>query len=298
MSSRPDLVIENLPEADQAEFKRLTRAPRLSWPTVLMLAALTLTFVPMYVLCVSGLIPLWIGAMVNSVVGYMGFSIVHDAIHRSVSSNARLNDALGQFGMLLILPFVDVRLFRWLHILHHRHTSDSKDPDRFFNGAWWTLPFRWMFIDGWYLIYGLRHADKVSRPYMTKTLRNFSLFAVFIAWAVWAGYGMEVLMLWVIPTRVILLCLGFSFFWLPHVPHDTTQAENFTRATAVREGHFWLMRPLLQYQHVHLVHHMYPATPFFNNERVYRLIEPELRKKDLAVQHGFSIHPTIYPGRA
>lgn len=109
---------------------------------------------------------------------------------------------------------------------------------------------------------------------------------------------MEVLMLWFIPSRVIQLVLGFSFFWLPHVPHDVSQEENFTRATTVREGHEWLLAPLLQYQHVHLVHHLYPTTPFYNNDRVWRLVEPALRRRhDLAIQKGFAIRPVIEKGR-
>ena len=112
------------------------------------------------------------------------------------------------------------------------------------------------------------------------------------------GYGLQVLMLWFLPSRLILLTLGFSFFWLPHVPHDTTQEENFTRATTVRQGFEWFLGPVLQYQNYHLIHHLYPMTPFYNNYKVWQLLEPELRKKDLAIQHDFDIVPVVYPGRA
>ena len=111
-----------------------------------------------------------------------------------------------------------------------------------------------------------------------------------------AGNGFEVLMLWFIPSRLIQLALGFSFFWLPHAPHDVTQEENFTRATTIREGHEWLLAPLLQYQHVHLIHHLYPSTPFYNNHRVWQLVERALRRHDLAIQKGFAIRPTVVAG--
>jgi beta-carotene hydroxylase len=105
-------------------------------------------------------------------------------------------------------------------------------------------------------------------------------------------------MLWFIPSRLIFLGLGFSFFWLPHLPHDTVQDDNFTRATTLRLGYEWLLSPALQWQNYHLIHHMYPTTPFYNNSKVWRLLEPELRKQDLAIQHGFALYPTIYLGAA
>ncbi|TJY59516.1 hypothetical protein E4T66_14150 [Sinimarinibacterium sp. CAU 1509] len=55
------------------------------------------------------------------------------------------------------------------------------------------------------------------------------------------------------------------------------------------------MSPVLQCQNDHLIHHLYPMTPFDNNRKVWQLIEPDLRKCDLVVQHGFDIEPTLYP---
>lgn len=296
--SRAPITLEGLSPDEKTEFKRLTSAPPLAIPTIVMLVALTITFLSMYVLCVAGWLPLWVGMLTNSVVGYVGFSIIHDSVHRSAAKDTRLNDRIGQFALLLVLPYVDIKLFRWAHIRHHRFASGERDPDRFFSGAWYTLPFRWMLIDVWYFIYAWNHGDKISWPPLKKTLRNAAFFFALVGAAIWAGYGWHVLMLWFIPSRLILVSLGFSFFWLPHVPHDTTQEENFIRATTLREGHEWLMRPLLQYQHVHLIHHLYPMTPFYNNERVYKLIKPELEQHERAVQRGLSIRPTIYKGSA
>lgn len=296
MSSAPVSTASLTPE-QKAEFQRLTRAPALAWVTVSLCAMLVLTFATSYWLSIVGVIPLWVGTIVNSLVGYVAFSVGHDSIHRSISSNTKLNDAIGQIGLTLVLPYVDLRMFRWAHILHHRFASGPKDPDIVLHGAWWTLPFRWMLIDVIYFVHAVRHSDKVSGPYLRASLRNAAIVALVIAAAIYAGYGDIVLMLWFLPSRLILLMLGFSFFWLPHVPHDTTQEENFTRATAIRQGHEWLFAPALQYQNYHLIHHLFPMTPFYNNYKVWKLLEPELRTKDLAVQHGFSIRPTIYPGR-
>jgi len=293
--SKSVIPLDALSPEQKALFRQLTSAPPVSWPTVTLCLTLLVTFVSVYALCGSGVLPLWVGTLANSIVGYVAFSVGHDSIHRSVSSNTRLNDAIGQLGLLLVLPYVDLRMFRWAHILHHRYASGPKDPDIVLHGPWWSLPFRWMCIDLIYFVHALRHGDKVSGPYLRNSLRMGAVFLALIAGFTYAGFGAEVLWLWFIPSRLILLMLGFSFFWLPHVPHDVTQEENFTQATTVRIGHEWLLGPLMQHQNYHLIHHLFPMTPFYNNPKVWRLLEAELRKKDLAIQHGFAIHPTIYP---
>lgn len=291
---QPTFTLSHLDGAAQARFRALTRAPRVSWPTIALWGLVMTVYLGSDVLAVMGVIPLWLGMLCNSVIGYLAFSVVHDAIHRAISTNTRLNDWIGQSAVLLGAPYINLKLFRWAHIQHHRFANGPRDPDFVLHGPWWSLPFRWMFIDGFYLRHALRHGDRVSRPHLLTSLWwaaiSFSIMAVLVA----SGYGWHVLMLWFIPSRVIFLTLGFSFFWLPHVPHDTEQEANFTRATSVRIGHEWLLGPLLQYQHYHLIHHLFPMTPFYNNEKVWTLLAPELWQHDLAVQHGFAIRPTVH----
>jgi fatty acid desaturase len=296
--SKVIVALDSFTPEQRRQFQQLTKAPPIAWPTATLCALLTIIYLGVYYFCGTGQAPLWIGTILNSIIGYVAFSVIHDSIHRAVSTNTRFNDAVGQLGLILVLPYVDMRMFRWAHILHHRFASGPKDPDIVLHGPAWSLPFRWMFIDGFYFIHALRHGDKVSKPFLRFCLVLAAIVAVAVAALTWAGFGPAVLMLWFIPSRLILLALGFSFFWLPHVPHDVSQEQNFTRATTIREGFEWFMNPALQYQNFHLIHHLYPMTPFYNNGKVWRLLEGELRKKDLAIQHGFSIKPTIYPGPA
>lgn len=293
--SRALISLDGLSDVEKQQFKQLTSAPTLSKPTIAMTVALVLTYGFSYVACGMGHLPLWVGTILNAIIGYVSFSVIHDSIHRAVSTNTKVNDRVGQTGLDLVLPYVDLRMFRWAHILHHRFASGERDPDKAFNGAWWTLPFRWMAIDACYFVYALKHGDKVARPFLNACLRRLAVVVAVIGVLTYFGYGLEVFMLWFLPSRLILLFLGFSFFWLPHVPHDVSQEENYTRATTVRKGMEWFMNPVLQYQNYHLIHHLYPMTPFYNNEKVFRLLESELNNHDLAVQHGMAIRPTIYP---
>jgi len=289
--------LQGLDSARRTRFRELTSAPPVAWPTVILCAGLVVTYFSVYWLGGTGRIPLWVGTLVNTLVGYVAFSVGHDGIHRAISKNTRLNDAVGQAGLSIVLPYVDMRMFRWAHILHHRFANSAKDPDHHFKGVWWSLPFRWALIDAFYFVHALRYGDKVSQPAFRACLRLAAVFVTVVAALIWAGYGMEVLMLWFLPSRLILIALGFSFFWLPHVPHDVTQAERFTRATTVREGYEGFFAAVLQHQNFHLIHHLYPMTPFYNNGKVFHLIESELRQYELAVQKGFAIRPEIRPGK-
>jgi fatty acid desaturase len=294
MSDRT-ISFDDFTSEQKAQFKSLTGAPKIAWLTLSLWILLNVAFFSSDFLGVSGRLSLWAGMLINSFVGYLAFSVVHDSVHRAVSTNTRINDYIGQLALLLVAPYVSLKIFRWGHVLHHRFANGPLDPDRVLNGPWYQLPFRWMFIDGFYLIHALRKGDKVSRPFLLQSFWFAGIFATLVATLTAMGHGLDVIMLWFIPSRVILLSLGFSFFWLPHVPHDVEQENNFTGATTIRKGAEWFMGPVLQNQNFHLIHHLYPMTPFYNNHKVWRLLEPELRKKDLAIQHNFAIQPKRVP---
>lgn len=281
-----------------ARIGEITTPPLLAWQTVAMMMVCLGVFFSAITLSVMGVIPLWMGALINGLVGYLIFSVVHDAIHRAISTNTKLNDAIGQTGLFAFSPMVSLSLFRWGHIQHHRFASGSNDPDRWcFEGPACLLPVRWMFIDVWYFIFVVRSRDATAYKYLKPTLALSGMTLTAFAVLTVLGYGWEVLFLWFIPTRITSLLLGFAFFWLPHEPHDVSQEENFTRATTIRQGWEWLLSPLLQYQNYHLIHHLFPRTPFFRNGEMWELLKPELRKHDLAIQHDFDITPEIVPGR-
>ncbi|SEQ13718.1 Fatty acid desaturase [Solimonas aquatica] len=289
---------DSLSAAQRSQLQLLTRAPAYAWPTLMLWAFVMISLSTSYVLGFAGLMPLWLGAVINSLLGYIGFTLAHDCIHRAMCRDTKLNDRLGQMALWLMLPYVHLGLFRWGHIQHHRFTGDARDPDLVMQGPWWQLPLRWAFIDLLYFVYVLRMGDAVARGFLRKSLIGTAIFLAAVAVLIWQGYGEQVLMLWLIPSRLLQMMQGFAFFWLPHVPHDTPQSQNFTRATTVRLGHEWLLDPLLQFQNYHLMHHLYPTTPFYNNGKVWRLLRPQLEQHDLAIQKGFAIHPEIHLARS
>src|SRR5450755_3170152 len=140
------LTFQHLTPKQKADFKSLTTAPPIAWLTLLMWIALNAAFITSDYLGVTGRMPLWLGMLLNSFVGYVAFSVVHDSIHRAVSANTKFNDWIGQLALLLVAPYVSLKLFRWGHVLHHRFANGPRDPDIVLHGPWWQLPFRWVFI--------------------------------------------------------------------------------------------------------------------------------------------------------
>lgn len=299
-SSRPQLDLSYLDPSQYAELRDLTRSPRYAWPVICLWLVVIGTYLSSYVFAFLGHIPLWVGMVVNSLIGYYAFTVVHDAIHRSITRRPQLNEFIGQSAALLGAPYLSLKLFRWGHLQHHRYTGGPGDPDLILHGKAWTLPFRWLVIDVLYLRHTLRYLRETDDNAVRKLLRESLLMAlvtgVVFAAATAAGYGMHLVMLWLIPSRIIFLSLGFSFFWLPHAPHDTAQSENFTRATTMRLGWEWLLGPLLQNQNYHLIHHLYPGTPSSNHGKVWKLTKTALKRHDMAIQPPFRIKPKIVRG--
>ena len=87
------------------------------------------------------------------------FSVLHESTHHAISTDTRVNDALGHISVPFVAPYASFRLVKFIHIEHHRNTNEPKsiDPDAWTSeGPWWQLPFRWMTIDVWYFVFYVR----------------------------------------------------------------------------------------------------------------------------------------------
>jgi ring-1,2-phenylacetyl-CoA epoxidase subunit PaaE len=102
------------------------------------------------------------------------------------------------------------------------------------------------------------------------------IFAALIS----AGFGMELLVYCIIPTRINILFLGFAFDFLPHHGLEATPQDDRFKTTRNRVGLERLMNPILLYQNYHLVHHLHPLIPFYRYLRVWRRNEESYLEQD------------------
>ncbi|MBZ2188708.1 fatty acid desaturase [Alcanivorax sp. JB21] len=251
-----------LPGQDDARLlARLKVSPVLAWPTVLLLVGGLGTLVLSWYSAINGIWPMWLAMLVNGVAGYVLFTPSHEAIHRCASNRMWLNDLILALATFVAVPFGRGKLFRLMHMRHHRFANEEKDPDHWLASDLRTLPL-WGF---WPFLYLYRYfRDPGALPGLTPTeIRRELLVAgvLLTGLFVWQPYYM--LMLWLIPSYLSYFLMCLVFMVLPHYPHTGRQDEDPHRTALMRMGQEWWLTPVLMYQNYHLVHHLYPTIPFY-----------------------------------
>jgi fatty acid desaturase len=244
------------------------RAPSVAWPTLLLFAVCFGAWIAAAIGAILGAIPLWGALIVNSVAAFAVFTPMHDASHRCVARAQWVNEVVGRLGTLpLVGPFP---AFRFVHLEHHKHTNDhEKDPDHWSGrGPKWLLPLHWMTQDLYYYFVYLSRWNSRPRWERTETLATLVVLYGTILGLCFAGFALETLMIWVIPSRIAQMLLAWTFDYLPHRPHTITAAENRFKASLI------LLHPFLTiallYQNYHLIHHLYPGVPFYRMAQIWR----------------------------
>jgi fatty acid desaturase len=260
--------------------KKQLQPPATAWPTIGLFIGAIFLFVSSSLLIIQSSIPLIVAIIANTCALFMLFTVLHDASHRSLSQNVRINEYLGSICAFLISPLAGIKVFRFIHMQHHRFTNEDRvnDPDAWCGkGSIWTLPLRWMSLDLHYVVWYLgkwRTRPKKEHAELILTISTtLVLFSLIIA----KGWFFWLLTLWLIPSRISSTWLALAFDYLPHFPHDTKGRDNEYRATNLRLGFSGIMTPLFLSQNYHLIHHLYPRIPFYRYPRIWKMAQQELK---------------------
>lgn len=253
------------------DFQTLTRPPAVAWPTVALFFACMGGLALSCWWAVSGGQPYWTATLINGVITYFLFSVVHDSAHGAISRHKWLNELLGHVGLFFFGPFAPLNAARWIHMQHHRFTNDhSRDPDAFGHTMDWLAPLRWANFDYFYTKFFLQQGGAVRTKYLRRVLLQIALVIAIVLVSLPLGYGRETIMLWLLPTRISSVLFVTMFVYLPHAPFTATAQQNEYRASNIRAGWEWLLTPLMACQNYHLVHHLYPTAPFYRMRRIWR----------------------------
>ncbi|AFV00036.1 fatty acid desaturase [Simiduia agarivorans] len=276
-------------------FKTLLQRPQFAWPTLALLVGCWLAFGLSTALGVSGY--WWWGWSVacNALAAYLVFTVGHDASHGSVSRVRWLNDTAGLFSTLLLSPIPFFRLFRYVHMQHHRHVNEpGADPDHYCGtGPRWQLPLRWATLDLHYLYLYFQPACFTKRSVADQRAIVLAMgfaFLVFIGFLLSPWFA-EYLLFFILPSRIAVFLLALCFDFLPHYPHTVKASEAPYQATANRLGADWLLCPLLTMQNYHLSHHLYPSVPFYRYRKAWLAREAFHESQLPATQTPLGLRP-------
>lgn len=259
-------------------------AGHLAWPTLLLAGGVLLGEAAVWAACLSGVVPLWAGAILATVLGYVAFTPMHDASHGAIAGSKKrewLDKVVGySMGFLLLAPYP---VFRSIHLKHHGATNDpERDPDYWVAGSNpVSTAARCMTIVGHYYVVFFQRVLK-NDPAMKKALvpgvLGLAATAAVMVALVASGLALPLLALWVVPAILASGLLAFLFDYVPHHPHDTQGRHVDTRVILIPG----LSIPMLA-QNYHLVHHLYPRVPFYRYAALYREIEDELVERGAPV---------------
>lgn len=246
----------------------LKQKPLFVWPTML-LALISLTAVlSVWILCLNEVLPLWLGCVINIFAYYVMYTPAHEAMHKAVSRSSKVNSILLTVLAQFHSPGNNGEFLRMMHLLHHKYTNDDLDPDHELSAHLKNALWKWFFWDYVYVSFYLK--NKNHFPDFRKSRIAVEILLIFVvAMSVAMFFPMEVLFLWLIPTRVMMWLVCFMFMYLPHAPHVVKQSDDAYKATSIREGWSWLLTPLMMNQNHHLVHHLYPTIPFYRYKKAW-----------------------------
>ena len=260
--------------------------PEFGGRTLLLEIELFLLFFVATGLTVAGLIPMWLGAVGNTVFLYALYTVVHEAVHSNISSrskNLRWVDPLA--GIIACAPlWLNYHQHKRQHMEHHAHTNEDIDPDIYARGSflgWIFIRLPIALLNYFNPVQQYRDCQRFNctkREYVY-TFLTFAIHALILIGFVAMGYWREVLFLWFVPWWIGQTVMLTFFTWTPHHDHTETGRYRNTRVALFPFANF-----LLQGQNYHLIHHMMPAIPYYRYKPVFDELRPVLEAKGVRIE--------------
>jgi beta-carotene hydroxylase len=260
--------------------------PDFAWHSLGLELGLFLAFGTATGLAAAKTIPLWAGFLVNTVVLYALYTVVHEAVHSNISSRRKdlrwVDTAAGILGCVPLWLFFHQH--KRQHMTHHAHTNEDEDPDIYARGTF----LGWVFLRLPKSLINYFNPVRLYRDCLrfncTKreiiyTIATFATYATILLGLIAAGFAWEVLILWFIPWWIGQTVMLTLFTWVPHHDHHETGRYRSTRVSLFPGANF-----LMQGQNYHLIHHMIPSVPYYRYEKVFQELRPILEQKNVRIE--------------
>ncbi len=262
----------------------------LAWPTIALSTSAILVFAAIMALTISGVLNVWIAALINLPVYFVLYTGLHETAHRNYhgrdKSKRWVNHAFGLvIGWIMFYPY---SMHDYIHLTHHANTNDfEKDPDAWMRGDTFlavfaraaTLPWRY-----WSFTIGAKVKEPGGATFLAKILLQGAPTLAGVTVLAVLGFWQVALIAWFGSLVVAVGILGVCFDWIVHHPHGDKTLLGGTRVFAARKG--WkrhALKAALLGQNYHLIHHIYPRTPFYRYDRVFERSEDFLRSQGVKI---------------
>lgn len=275
----------------EAEIGR-RHTPDFGGRTLLLEAALFVLFIASTSLALASIIPMWLGAVGNTIFIYALYTVVHESVHSNISSRTkslRWVDTVA--GLIACIPlWLHFHQHKRQHMQHHAHTNEETDPDIYAKGSF----LGWIFLRAPIALlsyfnpvqqyWDCQRFHCVRREYVY-TFLSFSAYSAIVIGLIAAGYAWEVLILWFAPWWIGQTVMLTFFTWTPHHDHSETGRYRNTRVSLFPGANF-----ILQGQNYHLIHHMIPSIPYYRYKSTFDEMRPILEQKGVRIE-GFLPDP-------
>ncbi|NKQ56922.1 hypothetical protein HFP15_29025 [Amycolatopsis sp. K13G38] len=191
------------------------RVPAVVAPTLLVFGgSLTLGGVATW-LALAGLVSPVLTIPMHVAAVYGLFVVVHESVHHAAGRITWVNDLLGRIAM----PFVSfVGAFpsaRFLHLDRHRNDAEAHLTSWNVRGPRWQLPLRWALADIWYLCDYLRRGAARPQLEAAEALAMLAVVPGSLAALAGAGYGWQLVVVYLLPQRIAIAIASWWFDWFP-----------------------------------------------------------------------------------
>jgi beta-carotene hydroxylase len=221
---------------------------------------------------VRGTVPAGVTIALHTLAFYLGFTVLHESVHRLVHKNRVLNDILGWPTAMVFT--VTQTTFRAVHLMHHSKTNDpEQDPDfAVGQGPWWQRPARVLSPLWEYRVKYYRNRLWRERWELAVQLAFDAALIGVIALCAATGHFGDLLVLWLAPALISVAFLAYTFDYLPHKPYDSRERFLDTRAYPSR-----VLNVVLLGQNYHLIHHAWNTIVWYRYQQAFEDAAPEMK---------------------
>jgi beta-carotene hydroxylase len=270
----------------QAQARAQLYMGAVAWPTVIFALAVFTAYAVTVVLALTGTLTLWLATPLVGVLTYLSYTVLHESAHGSISGSQQhmrwLNEALGYAAAWILM--IPLTAHRHEHLAHHRHTNDPEgDPD-FHVSDIRRSPLRT--CSGVMKVFAEQYRYYLSHRWQRGPARQNANFCLEIAAIVLprlalvaAGYGEEVVCLFLIGWLGGVSLTLYLFAYLVHRPHQATGRYMDTSTVLAPAPFNRIVSWLWVFQNYHSIHHLFPRVPFYQYPKLFDDIESIMIEK-------------------